>query len=75
MIQGRCGIGFQLEAVQALRIGRERCRQDLDGHVAFEPRIARAIHLAHAAGADGGHDLVRSKAGFAPKRHSSRRRL
>ena len=30
---------------------REGRGQDLDGDVAAEPRVARAVHLAHAAGA------------------------
>ena len=33
-------------------------RQRLDGDVAAEPRVARAVDLAHAAGPETGHDLV-----------------
>ena len=37
-------------------------RQHLDGDLAVEARVARAIDLAHAAGADGGDDLVPDRA-------------
>ena len=44
-------------ALQPRATGRDRAqrtrRQDLDGDVASELRVARAIDLAHAAGADG----------------------
>jgi len=33
-------------------------RQYLDRHVALEARVAGAVDLAHAAGAEHGHDLV-----------------
>jgi WG containing repeat len=33
------------------------------------PRIASAIHLAHAAGANGGHNLIWTKTSFAVDRH------
>ena len=52
------GARFQLEAVEALRIGREARRQHLDGDVAAEARIAGPIDLAHAAGAEQRDDLV-----------------
>ena len=42
----------------------ERCwRQHLDRDLASEPRVAGAIHLAHAAGAERGDDLVGAEAG------------
>ena len=52
-------------ALETARGGRDRARtlgQDLDRDVAIELRVARAIHLAHAAGAEGGEDLVRAEA-------------
>jgi hypothetical protein len=49
------------ETGEALRILREQVREDLDGDVAIEPRIAGAIHLSHAAGADGGQDFARAE--------------
>ena len=50
---------FAMKACEAIRIGGERRRQDLQRDVAIELCIARAIHLAHAAGADGGDDFIR----------------
>jgi hypothetical protein len=61
VIQRRRGSRFLLEALQAIGIGRERRREHLDGDVGSQPRIARAIHLAHAAGADGADDFVRTE--------------
>ena len=37
---------------------RAAAGEDLDGDLAIEPRIARAVDLAHAAGAERGEDLV-----------------
>jgi hypothetical protein len=36
-------------------------RQNFDRHIAPKPRIARAIHLAHATGAEQREDLVRAQ--------------
>ena len=46
MIQRGGGARFLLEAMEALGISRVRGRQDFDGDVAPEARIARAIDLA-----------------------------
>ena len=51
-----------LEPPPHLGIGGDVRRHDLDRDVAIEPRVARAIHLAHAAGADWPDDLVLSEA-------------
>jgi hypothetical protein len=49
MVQ-RCGsASFVLEAEQAIGIRGKKLRQDLDCDLAIQPRIARAIHLAHTA--------------------------
>ena len=47
-----------LEAGQAFGIAREDSRQDLDGDVATQLRVARAVHLAHAARAQQSLNLV-----------------
>jgi hypothetical protein len=41
-------------------IARERFGQDFQRHLAAQARIARAVHFAHAAGANQRDDLVRS---------------
>ena len=53
---------FALETGEAIRIAGEGVRQDLQRDVAIQLGIARAIHLAHAAGAEGGEDFVRAEA-------------
>ena len=53
---------FLLEAPPPIVIGGRRRRHDLDRDVAPEPRVARAIDLAHPAGADRRHDLVGAEA-------------
>ena len=62
MIERREDLCFALEARHALGIQREGIGQDLDRDVAAQSGISRAIHLAHAAGADGGEDLIRPEA-------------
>ena len=47
------------ETRQPLGVARELQRQRLDRDVTTESRVLRAIHLAHAAGAERGDDLVR----------------
>jgi hypothetical protein len=49
---------FLLEALQAVRVGRERRRQDLDRDVAAQARVLRTVHLSHPARADRLEDLV-----------------
>ena len=51
----QCGRGarFLFETAATIGIRGERRRQDLDGNFAPEPRIARAIHLAHSTRANG----------------------
>ena len=58
MIERREQLRFTLEAREAVGVSREEIRQDFKSDVAIEPRIACAIHLAHAAGADRRDDLV-----------------
>ncbi len=50
-----------LEAPQSRGIRREPGRQDLDGDLAAQPRIAGAIDLAHGAGSQETEDLVRTE--------------
>ena len=49
---------FALEAGEPIGMRRELARQDLDRDVASEPRIARAVDLAHAARADLGQHVI-----------------
>ena len=63
MVQRGEGLGFALKPREPLGVGGERLGQDLDRDVAIQLRVARAIDLAHAAGAERGQDLVRAEAG------------
>ena len=52
MIERRERRGFALEPREPIGIAGEEVRQDLERDVALQPRIARAVDLAHAAGAN-----------------------
>src|SRR5579864_4416034 len=60
MVQGGQRLGFAREALEAIRIRGEEIRQDLDGDIAVERRVLRAVDLAHPAGAELGNDFVRT---------------
>ena len=63
MVQrGGCA-GLLLEPMEALRVGRKRRGEHLDGDVPAEAWVTRPIDLAHAAGPNGREDLVRAEAG------------
>ena len=61
--------GLALGAHQAIGIRGEGFRQNLDGHVAPELRVARAVDLAHAAGAERTGDLVPAEASAGREGH------
>ena len=55
--------GFALETCEPLGIGSERGWERLDGDLAFQLRVGRAIDLTHAADAKRIDDLVGAKLG------------
>ena len=57
------GAAFAVEPFAELRVGGQRVGEDLDRDGAVEARVARLVHLAHAARADRGGDLVGAEAG------------
>ena len=59
------------EAVEPRAIACDVGRQHFDGHIAPQPRIARAIDLAHAAGAQQREDFVEAKASAGRKRQAA----
>jgi hypothetical protein len=69
MVDRRERFCFAAEARDAFFITRELGRQDLQGNIAIEFRIARAIHLAHSAGAERAGDRVRADAGALRQGH------
>jgi len=64
-----------LEALAELRIVGGVRRQNLDCDPPIEPRVARLVHLAHAAGADRRQNLVRAEASSRGNRHVREARL
>jgi len=69
MRQGGEQLGLALEAREAIGILREGCGQRLDRDVAPEARVAGAIDLAHAAGAERRDDLEGAEAGSGGQGH------
>ena len=61
MVQRGEDLGFALKTRQPIGIRRQRRRDDLDGDFALQPRVRRAIDLAHAAGADLRNDFVEAE--------------
>ena len=58
VVERRQHLGLALETGVALGVGVEVLGQQLESHLAAEPRVGRAPHLAHPAGAEGAHHLV-----------------
>ena len=73
MVQRSQRTRLAAEARQPLRVARELSGQSLDGDIAAELAVVRAIYLAHAAGAQRRHDPIRSELP-AQERSGSRRR-
>ena len=61
MIERRDRARFAIEAFEAAGLVGDIRRQDLQRDIAPKPRIARAIDLAHSAGAERGDDFVRGE--------------
>ena len=49
MVERGGGTSFLREALQAVGVGGERCRKNLDGDVAVEAGVAGAVDFAHPA--------------------------
>ena len=75
MGKGRDSFGLALEPGERVGILGEVGRQHLDGDVAIEPRVARAVDLAHSAGAQRSQDRVWAEACTRRQRHGWRRQL
>ncbi len=69
MIEEPGGAGLLLEAAQARRVLGEVGGEDLDGDLAPQPRILRAVDLAHPTGAERRDDLVGAKPGADAQSH------
>ena len=58
MVERRGRLRLLLEAAQPVRRLRNIGRKNLDGDVALEHAVARAIHLAHSTGTERAENLV-----------------
>ena len=61
IVQRGDGLRLALDAGAPAGVGAAVCQEDLDRDRAVEARVARPVHLAHAACADGGLDLIRAE--------------
>jgi len=75
MIQSRRCPRFLFESAQAFGIGGECRRKHFDRDLPMQPWIVRAIHLAHAAGAESGHHFVWAEMRAGRESHGKRMRL
>jgi hypothetical protein len=73
VVEARDRARLALEAGADLGVVDEVRRKHLDRDFAAEPRIARAIDLAHAAGAERGEDFVGTEASRGGERHERHR--
>src|SRR5258706_16428966 len=62
MVERRNRARLAFELCAQIRIARKLARQDLDRDGAIEPRVPRAVDLAHAARAERREDVVRAEA-------------
>jgi hypothetical protein len=69
MIERRKRPRLAFEAVAELGIARERLGEDFDRDRPIQARVARAIHLTHAAGTEGPQHFVRTEAVASGQRH------
>ena len=60
---------FTLKSREPIGIARERVGQDFDRDLALQPRIFRAIHLAHAARAEKRDDLISAESSAGGEAH------
>jgi hypothetical protein len=72
VVELRDGARLAVEALPELRVGGDVRRQHLDGDGAIQPRIARAIHFAHAARPERGDDLVGTNSTADSETHGAR---
>src|SRR5262245_31174340 len=69
MVETRYGLGFTLEAREALRRRGQRFGEQLDGDVAVQTRVVGTINLAHPSRAERRKDFVESEPGSGGERH------
>jgi hypothetical protein len=68
------GLCFPLQTLPQTGIGSKIRRQNLDGDTALQPRIASAIHFAHAACSERREDFIRPEFRTRAQRRKTRGR-
>ena len=71
VIEGGQHLRFPPETGETLRVLRDGGREHLDGHLAPELRVVRAVDLTHATGADGFGEAVLAQDGARIHSHDS----
>ena len=71
VIEGRERLRFAREPREPVGVTGERVGQYLERDIAIELRIARAVDLAHPAGADAGDDFVDAEARAGSERQTA----
>jgi hypothetical protein len=64
--------GLAVEPSSTVGVGQPHLGQDLDRHVASEPRVAGAIDLAHASGPEERDDFIRADVAACTHGHLNR---
>ena len=70
MVQRREDLRFTLKPRQAIRIGDECVRKDLERHIALQLGVVRAVHLAHATSAQRADDVIGTEVSTRGKRQA-----
>jgi hypothetical protein len=70
MVQRCNGARLPLEAANAIGVGSQIVREYLNRDFPAKARVARAIHLSHAAGAKRDINDIRTEGRAGTKRHS-----
>ena len=73
MVEASCRARFLLEPAQPVGVRGVGGGQHLDRDLAIQPRVVRAVDLAHAPRPDGRDDVVRAKTGSGIDAHGSGR--
>jgi hypothetical protein len=60
MIEGGQHLRFARKALNAIGISGNSRQQHLDGYIAMQSRVSRAIDLPHAAGTESRNNLIRT---------------
>jgi len=69
MRQRRDGLGFALETQQRVGVLGELFRENLDGYIALQAEVARAVDFTHASGANRGKNFIRAEASTGRENH------